>query len=53
MSLKEQGNFEEAVEALEKALSLEPRNADWHSTLGSLLWCGARKSAHLSHWRER
>ncbi len=27
-SLKEQGKFEEAVEALEKALSLDPRNAD-------------------------
>ena len=36
-SLKEQTKFEEAVEALEKALSLEPKNADWHSSLGNLL----------------
>ena len=36
MSLKKQSKHDEAVEALEKALSLEPRNADWHSTLGNL-----------------
>jgi len=52
MSLKEQGNFEEAVEALEKALSLEPKNADWHSSLGNqLLTWGKEERALVSFER--
>ena len=49
VSLKEQANFEEAVESLEKALSLEPRNAEWHSNLGNLflVW-GKEESALVS-----
>ena len=47
MSLKEQGNVEEAVEAMGKALSLEPAHAEWHSQMGSLLMVWGKEERAL------
>jgi len=51
-SLKEQSKLEEAIEAMEKALSLEPRNTDWHCTLGNMLLLWGKEERSLAAFDE-
>lgn len=47
MALKEQRRTEEAVDAMDEALSLEPMHAEWHSTMGNLLMVWGKEERAL------
>lgn len=52
VSLKEQSKYAEAVDCMEKAISLDPMNPEWHHNLGNIYLTSGNEEKALGAFRE-